>query len=78
MANCAQRLVTITFRLENRSDIQPAVGEKSTNGRMMIAARTVLISLALAARVLRVAREKFRRHRRAQRNEHELGGIIIQ
>ena len=39
----------ITFRFEKRSEIHPAVGEKSTNGRMMIAASTVLISLALAA-----------------------------
>ena len=58
MANCAQRLVTITLRLEKRSEIQPAVGAKSTKGRMMMAARIVLISLARRLGVLGVAWER--------------------
>jgi hypothetical protein len=48
-ANCAQRLVTMTLRLEKRSETQPAVGAKRTKGRMMMAARIVLIVLAVAA-----------------------------
>ncbi len=46
MATCAQSVVTITFRFEKRSETQPAMGANRTNGRMMMAARMVLICLA--------------------------------
>ena len=48
IAICAQRLSTMTCRLEKRSEIHPAMGAKRMKGSRMIAARIVLVILALA------------------------------
>ena len=71
----------MTLRLEKRSETQPAVGAKRMKGRMMIAARVVLIILArrdIRRRADVLVGKDFRRHRHAQGDEHQLGGVVVQ
>ncbi len=74
MPNWAHSAVTMTSRLEKRSEIQPAMGEKRTNGRMMIAARMVLIIFAFASAL---CGNNSGATTTPQGHEHELGGIVI-
>ena len=79
MANCAQRLVTMTLRLEKRSETQPAVGRKKDERQDDDRGQDGLDhAWRRSRRYSGLCGKKFRRHRRAQRDEHKLGGIVIQ